>query len=257
MARRATLEMREWERQPIIAKHEFYIGQARTRLLSQFDNKNTDADRAGEEWLAQSEHHFDPDRHDPGDFHERAYDISVSFYQSLSDMHEQTRLSVVAGMFHQWDKQLREWITREIRHWGKLDNLMGEVWAASFDDLMDLLVAFGWDVRGLSCCDTLDACRWVVNAYKHGEGKALDRLRREYPRFLLQSFPPVVDFVPSPEFRSYENITVTDADISCFSDAIVEFWKAVPEFWVVGTEDEDVPLPSRFERAFKKDCPPE
>lgn len=118
MARRPTLEMREWVRLPIIARHEFYVEQARTRLLSQFENISADANRAGDEWLTQNAHEFDPDRHDPGDFYERAYDITISFYQSLSDMHEQTRLSVVAGMFHQWDKQLREWVSGEVRHWG-------------------------------------------------------------------------------------------------------------------------------------------
>lgn len=122
---------------------------------------------------------------------------------------------------------------------------------------MDLLVAFGWNVKGLKCCHALDACRWVVNAYKHGEGKALDRLRRDHPRFLLQSFPQVVDYVPDPAHRSYENITVTEADISYFSDAIVEFWRSVPVVLVVGAEGEDVPLPPRFERAFRRDCPPE
>lgn len=255
MARRTTLEMRDWERQPIIAKHEFYVEQACARLLSQFENKNADADRAGHKWLEQNEHHFDPDRHDPGDFYERAYDITIYFYQSLSDMHEQTRLSVVAGMFHQWDKQLREWITREISHWGRLKNFTDEVWAAPFDDLMDLLAAFGWNVRTLKCSDRLDACRWVVNAYKHGEGKALDRLRREYPRFLLQSFPQEIDYVPDPVHRSHENITVTEDDIIDFSAAIVEFWQAVPEVLVVAAEEEDLTLPPRFERAFNKDYP--
>jgi len=245
--------MRDWERQPIIARHEFYVEQARIRLLSQFENKNADADRAGHEWLAKNEHQFDPDRHDPGDFYERAYDISIAFYQSLSEMHEQTRLSVVAGMFHQWDKQLREWMVGEVRHWGILENFTAEIWAASFDDLMALLAAFGWDARALKGYIDLDACRWIVNAYKHGEGKALDKLRTHYPRFLLQSFPQVVDYMPDPASRKYEHITVTDADISTFSGAVVEFWHALPEVIIVGGCE--VALPPRFEKAIGKDLP--
>lgn len=257
MARTYTLEMREWERLPIIARHEFYIEQARTRLLSQFENKSEDADRAGEEWLSQNGHNFDPDRHDPGDFYEQAYDVSISFYQSLVDMHEQTRLSIVAGIFHQWDKQLREWISREIRHWGNLKHFTNEVWASPFDDLMGLLVAFGWNVKVLKCFDALNACRWVVNAYKHGEGKALNRLRKEYPHFLMQSFPEVDGYIPDPAYRNYENITVSEIDISVFSAAIVDFWHAVPDVIVVGTEGGEVKFPPRFEQALNKDYPAE
>src|SRR5437868_2508040 len=96
-----------WEpfRQSLIKGHLFYVEQARKRLLSRFDDIEADADRAAEEWLEQSGQHFDADRHDPCDFYEAANDVGIEFYGLLSDMREQTRLSVVAGMFHEWDKQ--------------------------------------------------------------------------------------------------------------------------------------------------------
>ena len=108
-----------WEpfRASLIANHQFYVDQSRKRLLSQFDNIEPEADKATEEWLERSNSRFDPDRHDPADFYETAHEVGIEFYGLLSDMRDQTWLSVVAGMFHEWDKQLRGWLVREIGHW--------------------------------------------------------------------------------------------------------------------------------------------
>ena len=119
-------------RQSLIDGHLFYVEQARKRLLLQFDDIGADADRAAEEWLKQRSHHFDPDRHDPGNFYEAAYEAGIEFYGLLSGMREQTRLSVVAGMFHEWDKQLRDWLAWEIQHWHHGKNVTLKVWSVDF-----------------------------------------------------------------------------------------------------------------------------
>ena len=68
-------------REKLIAEHNFYMEQAKKRLLSQFENLEEESDRYSEEWLAKTSHHFDPDRHDPGDFYEQAYEEGIEFYQ--------------------------------------------------------------------------------------------------------------------------------------------------------------------------------
>ncbi len=75
--------MPEWAKEQVLARHQFFLDQARARLLSQFENMEVDADRASDEWLSLNSHRFDPDRHDVGDFCERASDIGIEFYQSL------------------------------------------------------------------------------------------------------------------------------------------------------------------------------
>lgn len=104
-------------RQSLIDGHLFYVEQARKRLLTQFENIEAEADKASEDWLENNSHRFDPDRDDPGSFYEAAGEAGIEFYRLLSDMRDQTQLSVVAGMFHEWDKQLRDWLVREIGHW--------------------------------------------------------------------------------------------------------------------------------------------
>lgn len=227
-------------RQSLIEGHLFYVEQARKRLLSQFNDIEADADRAAEEWLEQSGQNFDPDRHDPGDFYERANDVGIEFYELLSDMREQTRLSVVAGMFHEWDKQLRDWLVREIHHWLRGDNATLKVWSADFDQIADLLESFGWNLRAADYFRTLDACRLVVNVYKHGEGKSLDNLRNSFPEYLDDPFKDFGGPLSDTRYCNHKHLRVSDDQFQAFSDAILAFWRDVPDN-VVYSQLTDVP----------------
>ncbi|MFN9749294.1 MAG: hypothetical protein ACK53K_07685 [Burkholderiales bacterium] len=209
-----------WEpfRQSLIKSHLFYVGQARKRLLSQFDDIGADADRAADEWLEKSAQWFDPDRHDPASFYENANDVGIEFYGLLSDMLEQTRLSVVAGMFHEWDKQLRDWLVREIKYWHRGDNATDMVWRADFSKIVDLLESLGWNVRNADFFSTLDACRLVVNVYKHGDGSSLRHLRKNFPEYLEDRF----------HHHHHTHLKVNDGQLDAFSNAILAFWRNVP-----------------------------
>lgn len=235
-------------RQSLIKGHLFYVAQARKRLLSQFDGIEADADRAAEEWLQQSGQHFDPDRHDPGDFYEKAQDVGIEFYQLLNDMREQTRLSVVAGMFHEWDKQLRAWLVREIQHWHQGDNATLKVWSADFGQITDLLESFGWNLRIEDHFRLLDACRLVVNVYKHGEGKSLDDLRNRFPEYLYDPLKGLVGRFADMRYRDHTYLKVSDDQFQAFSGAILVFWRDIPE-----NVDDSRDVPDWFGKAILKD----
>lgn len=227
-------------RQSLIAGHQFYVEQARKRLLSQFDDIETEADKAAEIWLEKSSDRFDPDRHDPGDFYEAAYDVGIEFYTLLSAMRDQTRLSVVAGMFHEWDKQLRDWLVRQIQHWHHGGTAALKVWSADFLQIAELLEALGWPIRSTACFQSLDACRLVVNVYKHGKGKSLDDLKLKYPEYLRDTFSAVSGGFSGSEHRDHSDLKVSDAQLQAFSDAIVSFWQGVPEN-ILKSEVTDLP----------------
>jgi hypothetical protein len=209
-----------WEpfRQSLIKSHLFYVGQARKRLLSQFDDIGADADRAADEWLEKSAQWFDPDSDDPGDFDERANDVGIEFYGLLSDMREQTRLSVVAGMFYEWDKQLRDWLVDESRHWPRGGNAARHLWSANFGQIANLLESCGWKLRDSEYFRTLDACRLVVNVYKHGDGSSLCDLRKNFPEYLEDPF----------HHHHHTHLKVNDGQLDAFSNAILAFWRNVP-----------------------------
>jgi hypothetical protein len=234
-------------REHLIARHNFFMEQAQKRLLTQFQNIEAEADEYGNNWLSGHNHYFDPDRHDPGSFLEQAYDESIGFYSLLSDMQINTRLSVVAGMFHEWDKQLRDWTLSEINHWHHGEAVKKAVWKANFFEIIGLFEGFGWAISQKNYYKSINKCRLVVNAYKHGYGSAFESIRKEYPEFidLYNDLDPI--FL---EMANYTNLTIEDKHIIEFSNSIVDFWNDVPEYmWMKNT----LVLPQWFENACKND----
>jgi hypothetical protein len=86
-------------------------------IAGQFNNLEQDAKKAEAAWLERTSHRFDPDRDDEGSVYEAAEAEGIVYYQMLEDMRDDVRLGIVAGMYHQWDKQFREWIVQEVSHW--------------------------------------------------------------------------------------------------------------------------------------------
>lgn len=160
-------------------------------------------------------------------------------------MRDQTRLSVIAGMSHEWEKQLRDWLVREIQHWHQRDTPIAKVWSADFGKIADLLGSFGWNVKSTDYFTTLDACRLVVNVQKHGDGPSLKDLKLNYSEYIEDrlsgsGLPGTFDLV------DHTNVKVSDDQFQAFSDAIVAFWPGVPES-VSGNQMAEVP--KWFEKA--------
>lgn len=99
---------------------------------------------------------------------------------------------VDAGMYHQFDKDLRDLL--EIQMVGGVDGKTGELigyddtkkdlWKPPVTRIFKILKTLGWDVKSEPYYPRLDACRMVVNAYKHGKGTSLDELRKVYPEYV-------------------------------------------------------------------------
>lgn len=248
--RYAVFKMWDERRRSLVRRHEFYVAEARKRLLSQFENMEAEADEAAEKWLEESGQNFDPDRHDPGDFYEQAGEVGIEFYGLLEEMRGNTRLSVVAGMFHEWDKQLREWLAREIERSFPGGHASAKIWSANFEQIVDLLESLGWPVRSADFFSKLDACRLVVNVYKHGKGSSLDDLKARFPDYLPERYTAPGDALWSVDFRDHTDLEVSEEQLQEFSDAIVAFWLAAPEDIY---DDEIGEVPDWFGKAIQKD----
>ncbi|WP_447963715.1 hypothetical protein [Nitrospira sp. Ecomares 2.1] len=82
------------------------MDQAKKRLLSQFGNIEEEAQEFGERWFSEAGRGVGPDNYDLGNLADQATDQSINFFELLTHLHAQTQLSVVAGMYHEWEKQL-------------------------------------------------------------------------------------------------------------------------------------------------------
>lgn len=190
---------------------------------------------------------FVPDWHDPGDLAEAARDNGVEFYQLLSEMHDRTRFSVVAGMYHHWDKTFRRFLVREFR-WPRLvigDHTRRALWKLDSAKLEKLLAALGLHLPGLASYQRIDAMRLIVNVFKHGEGRSLDDLRERFPEFLRASSH-------GWSFFDDADMEVTDDHVGQFAAAIELFWRELPST-VKFDEDAALDVPDEFEKAWNKD----
>jgi hypothetical protein len=111
----------------------------------------------------------------------------------LADMSEMMRHSALAGCYHQWDKQRRDFLEREVGR-GENDHNKKLIWGASVKDVVDLSVQFGWKVADEAFFPRIRAANLIVNVYKHGKGPALDKLAADYPQYVRN---PLGDLMPS------------------------------------------------------------
>lgn len=213
-------------RKYILESHQFYVDQSQKKLLSQFDKMEEESEQYAEEWADKQNEWFDPDRHDPDEIYESAYDESINFYLALSELKDQTRLSIIAGVYHKWDKEVREWLMRDLKFYPK--KIMDQLWSKDIGKIIELLEGMGWEITKSSFYEKLDACRLIVNVYKHGNGNSLDTLKEKYPSYLedpLKSNENAVDL----NYLDYQNLKITDNHFLEFAQAITEFWQQAPE----------------------------
>lgn len=166
----------------------------------------------------------------------------------LTDMRRDVHLSVAAGMFHEWEKEVRDWLSRELGHNFRIEHLGPKIWSVLISDLLDLFTGWGWDPRSLSLFEQIEACRLVVNVYKHGNGKSLEDLKARFPRYLRDAVDGDEETVWA-KLADHTRVTVTSDNLRDFQAAFKQFWQSMPEniFW-----DDSFMIPDLFEKAVKK-----
>jgi hypothetical protein len=234
---RALFDMWPPFRDRLIEELDFYHAEAEKRLLSQFDNMSQEADKHADEAWEASGAYFDPDRHDPGDFAQAAYDSSINFYGLLDDMRKRTILSVISGLYFEFEKQLRSYISKEMMKSFRGATLDKKIWRHEIAKIYDFLEGCGWKVRLQPYFVDLEACRIIVNVHKHGKGSSLDELKEKYPEHLRPGF---ADYKFMSDHIDHTYMVVEREDIERFYKAIRQFWETMP-LRIMMSEAVDVP----------------
>lgn len=212
------------QRQLILEKHDFYLEQFNARVLSQLRDIGGEADR-----LTNAE--YERLGALPGDgsksldeIAEEAMERGQTLYGLLGDLRKQLFLGALAALYHQWDKELREFIEREIRcDIGSTE--AAKVWGLNSGRVIDLLVKIGWDCRSCPFIPRIEACGLIVNVYKHGRGRSLDELSRRFPEYLDDGFPePPVRRC----FVDHEWLSISEEQLEEIALALRSFWEAFP-----------------------------
>jgi len=165
----------------LIDSHDFFVKQVQARIFFQFQDIDGEADKYIEEEYHRigSRLHSDDDG---GEAADAARDAGYGYHGLLTDLHQQMILASLASMYHQWDKGLRDFLEHELQQSFTRKVATDAAWNEY--DAPGILHQFGWDYRQEGFFQEIDACRLIVNVYKHGKGRSLDDLLDRYPNYL-------------------------------------------------------------------------
>ena len=212
----------------ILEQHDFYVAQTNKRVLAQFQHLEGEADGHAKEEYNRLMKQPGDESTDFADLAHIAHDRAIGFYCLLIDLKQQMVLAALAGLYHQWEKELREFIERELRHDMKKDAAKKHAWIGEINKIFDLLTKFGWTVRTRPFFPLIDACRLVVNVYKHGNGRSLEELNQRYHQYLRDPLgPDLPAFIP--DYLDHALLTVTEEHFTEIADALRAFWVEFPE----------------------------
>ena len=216
----------QYEKYHLIEAHKFYFAEARNRLLPSFASIKDDAAKKEEEFEYPEE----------CDCIDTAY--KPDFHLLLSEMRDSTLLSVIAAMFHNFDKRIREWIVYSISVSVDKDKdedevctkLKNKVWTATFKKIVDLLTEIECLDNDESLIDKLLIYSNLVNVYKHGPGPAMDNLKESCPRFLKEDYEEI-DSEEDWKLYHGDGLPLLKIDIEKvedFYEIVLKLWNGIP-----------------------------
>lgn len=219
-------------RRLLLQRHDFYVAEVKRRVIRQFSDIVGEAEHFGELEYARLS---SAPGYEPNDPHaelavmaEAATERAGSLYDLLSDLKKQMFRGALAGLYHQWDKDLRHFIERELRHNYGESFVQKIVWDAPVGSVFKMLREFGWDVTSSDFFPLIDACRLIVNVHKHGNGQSLRDLAERYPRYL--NIPTTFGGKERiGDGLKHEWLSVSSADFDAIANGLRAFWVAFPE----------------------------
>ena len=224
--------LRSQDRLELIRQHQFYVEQSKKRLLDQFTDEAISIEATRTEWESLQFRllGFDASDEYPDHEAEEAFQDGAERHDLLHHLRHIVRFTVVAGFFHEWEKNLRNWLIDEARHSNEGECVIGCLQEQNFANLMCLLESSGWRIRNEPYFTKLDACRMVVNVHKHGDGNSLESLKSKYPEFLKNPDSLMQSDIDDEWFGvNHKFLKVSDEQIADFGCAISKFWEDIPE----------------------------
>jgi hypothetical protein len=159
---------------------------------------------------------------------EIASDGGQAFYGLLSDLKRQMLLGALAGLYHQWDKELRDFVEHELRHDLESKAAAKIAWDSNVGNVFGRLTEFGWDCRSAAFFPGIDACRLVVNVYKHGKGPSLDELGTRFPEYLDNGFTRGTPWHLAPGYLDHEWLSISEPQFDEIGNATPAVLGGIP-----------------------------
>jgi hypothetical protein len=214
-----------WSRKNALETTSVYVDGFSKRLIPIFDNIEEEASSAAEEaWQSAMSSTAYENSVDPSDFAEAARDYGVEVYENLYFVRQQIIGLATSGLYHLWERLLKQFICKELRHcsFGKR-SVHEEMAKADFKELEKLLSQFGFCLAKQSYYADLSQLRLVSNVIKHGDGPSCKELQAVAPE-MFQGYLYHFDVLSNAD-----SLELKLEDFVRYTRAITDFWNTFPE----------------------------
>lgn len=215
----------QWTRHAALTTHKAYTDGFHDRLMPTFDSIDKEADRASQEYWdkAMSEPAYDYEYRDAGDFADDAISAGIEVYENLTFVREQLIQLSIAGLYHLWERTLKQFIIKELKNYQYEDSVYEKIEKENFDSLIKTLKQFDYDLEKKPYHKKMRELLLVANVVKHGTGKAFKDLIKAAPHLFEK---PKFDVEREPRL---DDLKLSPKDFMVYSYAIKEFWMLLPE----------------------------
>ena len=216
----------QMEREGMIERVDFFARQVKRRVWDSFNDFDKQAQAHGEKVYEKLGSATGSEHLDEADIAEIAFDESIKFSELLFELERHMTLASVAALYHQWEKDLKRFLGRELRLNGENPDW---VWTAKTTEIHEWLEERGWPLRSHTWFPILDACRLIVNVHKHGKGRSLEELKEKYPQY----FDPLEGEHSDNRERDltyldHRTLHITEENFDQFVEAVRQFWGTFP-----------------------------
>lgn len=220
------LYLPESDKRYILERYRFYLQEARKRIFPPFADVDSAMQNYSDEWSRRAGERFNPDTDDEGDLAYQAWEKSLTYGLLLDEMANNVRLAVIAGLHHRWEKDLRDWMVRELRHIVSSPALAETIQKQSVTGMIRLLDALGVPLMTQPWWPQLQTYNRIVNVFKHGSGHSLTALKRDSPEYFgIRNHPVKRDM----DFVSHDDLYITETQFDGLAATVTAFWNAFPE----------------------------
>ena len=163
---------------------------------------------------------------DMADIAEKAQEVGIIYYETISDIRQAIINLGAVGLYHTFEQQLLFFHRRQVLHPSE-ENIKSEI---NIDELKKRLLGGGVDITSLKSWPKVDELRLSANSIKHAEGSAVEQLRKRRPDLFEH---PVLKEQGLSALASSPSVYLPLAgqDIYLTVDHLREYEKAIISFW--------------------------
>lgn len=208
----------------LLRSHKLFMEQARSRVLDNFSNiKIKEATEQARKELYEKLSRDGSENADMRRIAEQAENHDTDFYSTLHEVRGEIAFAILAALYHRWEKNLRWCIESNFGVVYDPTSSKKQFRQGDIEYLIDKLQQSGWDVRSEPWFWKIDACRLIVNVYKHGEGNSHKELVEKYPEFLKGDFDGDYEL-----FFWQDDLLIKPEGFYAIADAFRQFWENFP-----------------------------